>query len=154
METCNQDKFEYYFFILDWKLHREQTRIHLALDEGEGIGGLLLVNNGAIAQVRGNREAVEALLKFAPEKVELSAPMDCREVVLKRYHAAKLNEVMMVMALKRGEETLMVTTPPQRLRVEDAAAMADIMVRAMPSLWGDITPEALQRRLMILCCWE
>ncbi len=139
----SQDKLEYYFFILDWKLRREQTRIHLALDHGGGIRGLLLIYRDEIAQVRGSREAVEALLEFAPEKLELSAPVDCREAVLERYPAPKLNETIMLMALKRGEETPKVTTQPQRLCIEDAVAMAELMVRATPDLWGDTTPEIL-----------
>jgi ribosomal protein S18 acetylase RimI-like enzyme len=139
----SQDKLDFYFFILDWRLHREQTRIYLALDDGGGICGLLLIYKDAIVQVRGNREAVEALLKFAPEKLELSAPIDCRELVLKSYPALKLNETLMLMTLKKGEETLKMTARPQRLTAEDAVAMAELMVRVNPAVWGITTPESL-----------
>lgn len=70
-EHVNHDPFDYYFFILDLKQRREQTKIFLAM-EGEKVEGLVLVYADWIVQFRGNRKAVEKLLEHVNlEKVEL-----------------------------------------------------------------------------------
>ena len=81
----NQDPFHYYFFILDMKQRPEQTEIFLVL-QGERIQGLLLLYSDLIVQLRGNRGAVEKLLDYVDlEKVELQAPLDCEDIVTRKY---------------------------------------------------------------------
>lgn len=81
----NQDPFHYYFFIFDMKQRPEQTEIFLAL-QGERIQGLLLLYSDLIVQLRGNRGAVEKLLDYVDlEKVELQAPLDCEDIVTRKY---------------------------------------------------------------------
>src|SRR3989304_10059541 len=81
----NQDKLDYFPLISDWKLHREQTKIFLAIDNGEKISGLTLIYDDRIVQVRGNHEAVQLLLGNLPvEAGELMAPLDRKDAVFNK----------------------------------------------------------------------
>ena len=136
----NQDPLHYYFFILDWKERPEQTKIFLAM-EGKKIQGLMLVYADAIVQLRGNREAVEKLLdSVSLEKVELQAPLDCEDIVNRKY-SPQIRYELVLMTLKKGEENIQVRSNPERLRPEDAEKVAEIMRKADPEWWGDITAE-------------
>ena len=52
-ETISQDIIHYYFFAFDWKYRRDQTKILLALDDGE-IHGMMLIYRGEIVNLRGS----------------------------------------------------------------------------------------------------
>jgi hypothetical protein len=81
----NQDPLDYYFFILDLKEQREKTKITLAMEE-QKVKGLMLVCADYIVQLRGTRKAVKLLLDSVDlEKVELQAPLDCEDIVLRKY---------------------------------------------------------------------
>jgi len=136
----NKDPLHYYFFILDWKERPEQTKIFLAM-EGKKIQGLMLVYADAIVQLRGNREAVEKLLdSVSLEKVELQAQLDCEDIVTKKY-SPQIRYELVLMTLKKGEENIQVRSQPVRLGPEDADEVAEIMRKADPEWWGDITAE-------------
>ena len=136
----NQDPLHYYFFILDWKERPEQTKIFLAM-EGKKIQGLMLVYADAIVQLRGNREAVEKLFNSVSlEEVELQAPLDCEDIVTRTY-SPQIRYELVLMTLKKGEENLQVKSNPVRLGPEDAEKVAEIMRKADPEWWGDITAE-------------
>jgi len=63
----------YYFFILDWKLNKDKTKILLAL-QGEKIVGLMLIYDQRIVHIRGSPEAAELLLNEVNlEKAEIQA---------------------------------------------------------------------------------
>jgi ribosomal protein S18 acetylase RimI-like enzyme len=141
-----QDSLDYYFYIFDWEHKQDQTQIQLALGSNNEILGLLLIYNGSIWQVRGTREAVQLLLGALNGAGELSAPLDCRDVVLERFPNPKLAEEMNLLALRRGEETLQITTAPQQLGVGDAEAVARLMREAYPSHWGEVTADSLAGR--------
>lgn len=70
----NRNLPHFYFLAFDWKYNRDKTEIMLAL-EGKSIKGMMLIYRQYIVQLRGNKEAVKALLeKLNLEKVELQAP--------------------------------------------------------------------------------
>jgi predicted GNAT family acetyltransferase len=136
----NQDPLHYYFFILDLKERREQTKIFMTMEENK-VKGLMLVFADAIIQLRGNREAVEKLLdSVSLEKVELQAPLDCEDIVTRKY-TPKIRHDLMLMALKKGEQNIQVKSQPVRLRPEDAGEVAQIMRKADPEWWGEVTVE-------------
>jgi predicted GNAT family acetyltransferase len=142
----NQDPLNYHFFIFDWKLGKDQTKILLTMEEGK-IEGLMLVYRDYVVQLRGKREAVKLLLdQLNLEKVELQAPLDCEDIVLKKY-MPKIREEMMLMSLQKGEENIQITTEPTRLGVEDAEAIAELMRKADPSWWGEVTAERIRLRI-------
>jgi ribosomal protein S18 acetylase RimI-like enzyme len=142
----NRDPVDYYFFILDVKTHPDQTKIWLAM-EGEKVEGLLLVHRDYVVQLRGSREAVEVLLgKVSLKEVELQAPLDCEDIVLKKY-VPRVRQEMVLMSLKKGEESIQTTITPARLGVEDAEDIAELMSGADPEWWGDVTAERIRSRM-------
>lgn len=142
----NQDPLNYYFFILDLRQRRDQTRIFLAMEE-ERIEGLLMIYADYIVQLRGCRKAVEPLLDLLDlENVELQAPLDCEDLVLKKY-GPQVRYELVLMSLRRGEENIQIRHAPVRLGVEDAEAVAETMSKADPKWWGDITAEGQKESL-------
>lgn len=141
----NEDPLDY-FFILDLRQRREQTKVLLAL-EGPTVEGLMLVHADYIVQLRGNREAVAMLLNRVDlEKVELQAPLNCEDLVLGKYKPQAKHE-MVLMRLRRGDENILVKNEPVRLGVEDPERVAEIMRKAEPEWWGEVTVETLRDRL-------
>ena len=142
----NKDPLDYYFFIFDWKLNRDKVKILLAEEDGN-IAGLMLIYRDVVVQLRGNREAVRLLLnELTLEKVELQAPLDCEDLILSKYKM-KTRQEMTLMSLRRGEESIRVTTKPIKLRLDDAEDVAELMRRADPLWWGEIEAEWLRLRM-------
>lgn len=142
-----ENELDYYFFVFDWKLRRDQTKILMAMEDDE-IEGLMLIYRNYVVQLRGNRRPVKMLLDgLTLEKVELQAPLDCEDVVLAKYGGPKIKEEMMLMSLRKGEEHVQVTTVPIRLSVDDAEEVLDLMRRADPSWWGEMSLENMRRNL-------
>jgi predicted GNAT family acetyltransferase len=132
----NQDPLHYYFFILDWRERSEQTKIFMAM-EGEKVQGLMLVYADAVVQLRGNREAVEKLLDSVNlEKVEMQAPLDCEDIITRKY-SPQIRYDLMLMTVKKGEENIQIRTQPVRLGPEDAEEVTEIMRKADPQWWGE-----------------
>ena len=133
----NQDRLNCYFFIFDWTLRREQTRILLAL-ENSYIRGLMLLYADQVVQLRGDRKAVESLLDFIDiENVELQAPIDCEEIVLKKYRAES-KHILVLMSLEKGEENIQMNHTPIRLDMDNAEEIAEVLRKADPEAWGDL----------------
>jgi len=142
-DNVNKDPLNYYFFIFDWKLNRDQTKILLAM-EGEKVEGLMLVYRDYIAQLRGNHEAVKLLLdQLNLEKVELQAPLNCEDIVLRKY-SPKFKAEIILMHLRKGEENIQIKTVPVRLGIEDAEEIAEIMRKADPEWWGEVAAERIR----------
>jgi RimJ/RimL family protein N-acetyltransferase len=142
-DHVNRDPLQFFWFIYDWKAHRDKTKIWLALDREE-IAGLLLVHREFVIQFRGSPEAVRLLLDYAPaaEDAEVQAPLDCEDLVSGKYHSQH-REHMTLMHLPRGEEKIQITTEPVRLAAEDAEEVAALMREADPVWWGEMTAEKL-----------
>lgn len=142
----NQDPPDYYFFILDWKLNRDKTKILMAMEEDK-IEGLMLVYRDYIVQLRGNREAVDMLLNHVNlEKVELQAPLECEDIVFRKHRPITKAEVIL-MRLRKGKENIQINHKLARLTVEDAGIVAELMRNAYPEWWGEITAESLKSRV-------
>lgn len=145
-DHVNRDPMDYHFFIFDLKERPSQTKVWLALEDDK-VEGLLLVHMDYIVQLRGSREAVKALLeKVELTEVELQAPLDCEDLVLARFRP-KIRQEMMLMALRRGEEHIRITTQPARLREEDNDEIAALLNKADPEWWGEVTPERIKARM-------
>lgn len=145
-QTVNQDPIHYYFFILDWKQRKDKTKIFLAMD-GKNVQGLMLVYADHIVQLRGTREAVEQLLDTVDlERVELQAPLECEAIVTRKYNPQVRYELVL-MSMKRGEESIQIKNRPVRLGVMDAEAVGEIMRKADPAWWGEVTTETQKESL-------
>ncbi len=145
LQYANQDPLDCYFFLFDYMHKRAQSQFTLALNEDDEIEGVMLVYNGFIVQVRGTSEAVGLLLGgLGAGRYEVSAPWNCNDTVLQRFPKPALAEVMTLMSLKQGEEHITITTPPQRLGVDDAEAVARLMREAYPTHWNDMTADVLK----------
>jgi ribosomal protein S18 acetylase RimI-like enzyme len=71
------------------------------------------------------------------EKVELQAPLDCEDIVTRKYRP-QMKQELVLMSLKRGEENLHITQNPVRLGPKDARRVAEIMRKADPEWWGEV----------------
>jgi hypothetical protein len=90
----------------------------------------------SIVQLRGSREAAELLLDSIDfERVELQAPLDCEDIVLRK-HRPWFKHVLVLMRLKKGEESLQIKHEPVKLGVEDVNEAVDVLRRAGPEVWG------------------
>jgi len=146
-DYVNEDLLNHYFFILDWKLHRDQTKILMAMED-EMIKGLMLIYRDYVVQLRGNRDAVKMLLGLLSlEKVELQAPLDCKDLVLAKYDSPKVKEEMILMSLTKGDENIQTTTSPARLSSNDAEDVLELMRKADPLWWGEMQLDNLRRAL-------
>jgi ribosomal protein S18 acetylase RimI-like enzyme len=141
-----EDPLNYYFFIMDWKHERQDTKIFMAL-EGESIRGMMVVYKESIIQMRGDRGAVEVLLDTIdlPE-IDMMAPMECEDLVLDRFEPRIKNE-MMVMHVEKGDEIIVKPHEPMRLSPDDAEQISKIMRESLPDWWGKTTAENIRERM-------
>lgn len=141
----SQDPYDYFFFIADKKFCPKQTEIYLAVNDTQKICGLMLIFDGFIVQLRGSRQAVKLLLEsLKMEKVELSAPINCRNLVSQKYPLPFEDGTMVLMLLKKGNEKLEVTEHTEKLGLECAEEIADLLRQADPRIWGQVTAEDLK----------
>jgi len=147
----NRDPLDYYFFIQDLNQHFDQTEILMAMEEN-CVEGLMLFYAGRIVQLRGNRKAVELLLNHVNlEEVEMQAPLDCIDIVERKYKPSVKHELVL-MSLKKGEEKPRITHNLVRLTADDAERVAEIMRDADPEWWGEVTVEG-QRETLQTAFW-
>jgi RimJ/RimL family protein N-acetyltransferase len=144
-DTVNKDPLNYYFFILDWTRQRDRTKILLTLEDERVIGSMLQYTapgrRHSVAQIRGSRKAVEQLLGYTDfERVELQVPVDCEDIVLKRYKPW-FKHVLILMRMKKGEENLQVKQAPVKLDPEDIEDIVNLMQGADSESWGDLDAE-------------
>jgi len=146
-DHVNEDPLNYYHFIFDWKLRRDQTKILMAMKD-DRIEGLMLIYRDYIVQLRGKREAVKMLLDLLKlEKAELQAPLDSEDLVLAKYANPRVKEEMILMSLTKGDENIQVTTAPTRLSVDDAEEVLELMKKADPSWWGEMELNNLRKTM-------
>ena len=143
--TVNKDPLNYYFFILDWTRQRDQTKILLAMEDKRVIGSMLqytpIGRRHSVVQLRGSRKAIEQLLSYADfERVQLQAPVDCEDIVLERCKPW-FKHVLILMYMKKGEETLLLKKVPVKLGPEDIGDIVNVMQGADTEYWGDLDVE-------------
>ena len=143
LEHVNKDPLRYYWFILDWRHQRNDTEIMMAVD-GDRIEGMMLIFKKSIAQLRGNPAAVESLLdRLDLEKAEIIAPLDCRDMILKKYKTSREYE-MMLMSMEQGQENVQILHKPERLSLSDSAGIAKVVREANQEWWDDVTADRVQ----------
>jgi predicted GNAT family acetyltransferase len=146
--TVKQDYCDYYFFIYDWLLQKQRTQVFLAL-EGDVIVGLMLIYDGNIVQLRGESDAMGFLLEnLMLENIEIQAPIDCEEVIIRRFPLFKQKENISLLKLEEGEEHLDVRIKPERLGVEDAGEIALLMNESYPEMWSEVTADFVRQQFM------
>jgi ribosomal protein S18 acetylase RimI-like enzyme len=140
-DLVSQDTLDYYFFIFDWKRRREQTKVLLAMENGRVAGSMLLYSpkgRDNVVQLRGSRAAAELLLGYIDfERVELQAPLDCEDFLLRKFRPS-FKHVLVLMRLKKGEESIQIKHKPVKLGVEDVDEAVDVLRRADPEVWGHL----------------
>ncbi|RLI21282.1 hypothetical protein DRO54_04075 [Candidatus Bathyarchaeota archaeon] len=141
-EYVKRDVPNYFFFIYDWKYNRDETEVLLAL-EGDKIEGMMLIYRKSIVQLRGNRRAVEMLLeKLNLEKVELQAPEEYTQQIIRKYRPV-MSQKLILMTLERGQENLQIKHLVVKLGVSDAERVAALMRSADPVYWGTVTAQQI-----------
>jgi RimJ/RimL family protein N-acetyltransferase len=145
-DHVNEDPVDYYFFIVDLKQRRDQTKVFLALEDSS-IEGLALLYSDYIVQLRGSREAVEMLMEQVTfDRAEIQFPLGCQDLVLRRYKALSMAE-MILMHLRRGEENILIRHGITCLAPEDAEEIAGILKEADPIWWGDVQAESFGKSM-------
>jgi len=140
----NRDPLDFYFFIFDWKFKRKQTNIFLAL-EANSVAGLMVVYNGYIVQLRGSHEAVKLLLdRIEIEEIAVQVPLDCMDIIMDKFPVSEQKTVTILLSANKGEENIKVTTKPEKLSVDDADEIAELMHEAYPQFWRFITAEEIK----------
>ena len=151
-EYINRDPLDYFFFIIDLRQNPDRTKVFLALDDGK-IAGLMLVYADSVVQLRGNREAVKALLdSLSLVSVEMQVPLDCEDLAVAKYKP-RVDETMVMMSLSRGEEHVQVSTVPVRLGVGDVDEIAELMRSADPVWWAEVTANRIRARIETDAFW-
>jgi predicted GNAT family acetyltransferase len=149
-DYVSREPLNYYFFVFDMKYRADRTKFWLAMDR-DRVEGLLLVYRDFVAQLRGNRGAVRLLLdQVSLEKVDLQAPLDYEDIILGRY-IPKVKEVMTLMSLRKGEETLRIDSVLERFGEEDAEELSEIMRNEDPVWWGEVTSRELKENMKDAC---
>lgn len=144
----NEDPLEYYWFIVDWKYSRDDTRIFLALEDKK-ILGMMLIFRERIVVLRGNPEAVDSLLDHLDlENPEITLPLECKDALLKRWKPDVMEEIV-VMHLRKGEEEILKEHEPVQLTSDDAEQTSKIMRKSYPTWWDWATPEMTKKWLKI-----
>lgn len=148
----NLDPLDYFFFIVDLRQNPDKTKVFLAIDDGK-IAGLMLVYADSVVQLRGSRAAVKALLdSLSLISVEMQVPLDCEDLTVAKYKP-RVNETMVMMSLRRGEERIQVSAVPVRLGVVDVEEIAELMRAADPVWWGEVTADRIRSRIETDAFW-
>ncbi len=136
LNHVNNDPLEYYWFIVDWKFNKVETKIHLAMEEDK-IQGLLLTYGEKIAAIRGNREAAELLLEHLTlRNVEMTVPRDCKDLLFRKYTGGLRSEIVL-MHLDKGAEKIRKVCEPVRLTEEDAEDIVTLLRGSSPGGWWE-----------------
>jgi ribosomal protein S18 acetylase RimI-like enzyme len=140
------NRLDYFFFVFDWTYKRSVSQIFLAEDNHASIAGAMLIYMDHMVQVRGTREAIRALLNSLNKaQIEISAPVNCRDIIQAKYPEHKVMENIVLLSLRKGEEHLALPEEPEVLGVKDADELAALMRRVYPDFWGDMSAEYLKQ---------
>jgi ribosomal protein S18 acetylase RimI-like enzyme len=141
----SQDPLDYYFFILDLRRRPEKTRIFMALKKQE-ISGLMLVYADEIVQLRGDPESYPFLLsKLEKRKVQITAPMNSKQVLLTKYPAPTLQENLMLMKLEKLNKPAKKIHGIKDLEPDASIEIASLMQRTNPVWWDEINASDIRK---------
>ncbi len=139
----DQDPLEYYFFVFDWKLYRKDTEIYLALEKNR-IEGAMVVYKKSMVHLRGSCKAVETLLEHLDlERVELTAPRECEDVVLEQFKPGRKLELLL-MYLEKGEERTHISHELVEISEDRAEEVAAILRDSFPDVADRTTVELVK----------
>jgi predicted GNAT family acetyltransferase len=140
-EIVKQDYLDYFFFIYDWELQKSQTQIYFAVNS-DAVAGLMLIYDNRIVQLRGEKESVRFLLNnLNLPQVDVQIPEHSESLLLEKYPRFTLKEKVILMSIKRGQAQPDVSVCPQRLTVNDAGAVADLMHVCYPEMWSSVSAD-------------
>jgi len=135
----------YYFFILDWKLNKDKTKIILAVRDEDVVGSMLIYDE-RIVHTRGSLHAAKLLMNEVDlEKAEFQVPREHEAIILKKYKPSTKHE-MILMSLQRGDENLHIRHPVLKLGSSEAEEIADLLGEEFPE-WGEFTGDRIRERL-------
>lgn len=135
----------YYFFILDWKLNKDKTKIFLAIEDAITIG-LMLIYDERIVHIRGSPEAAKLLMNEVNlEKAAFQVLMEHEAIVHKKYKPLTRHK-MILMTLQRGDENLHIGHRVLKLGPSEAEEIADLLGEEFPE-WGEFTGDRIRERL-------
>ena len=138
-----RDPLNHYWFILDWRFQRQATKILMAMD-GNKIEGMMLIYQDSVVQLRGSRDAVGELIRRLDAKtVELTAPVECGDIISRHYRDSPEYELML-MHMDKGQERPQILHEPQRLSPLDAEDAARVVREANYEWWDDVTAERVR----------
>lgn len=147
-EYVYQDIPHYYFFIFDMEHDRASTEILLALNEQNRIEGMMLIYQERIVQIRGNIKAAKALLaQLALKKPEIQVEKEYRNLISERFGKVRKTFDLELMTLKKGEESLALGHPVEKLSIGDAEDIALMMRESDPNWWGEITGDKIAAKM-------
>ena len=139
LDYASRDVPDYYFFIYDWRFHKDSTEILLALKD-ERIEGMMLIYNRRTVQLRGSAEAVKAPLEHVDlEKVRIQAPREHEPIIPSKYRPSRTREIIL-MTLRRGEEKFYVKHATSILTAKDAEEIADLLRQSLED-WAETTAD-------------
>lgn len=138
------DFCDYYFFIFDYLLQKAKTKVFFVQDDA-AVKGLMVQYDGHIAQLRGDQAAVQFMLKnLAFEYTDVQVPQKYESLLFEKYPQAKLKANVTLLRLDKGQEQLTITTQPQKLSIQDAADIVELMHTCYSKMWSDIPQEAVE----------
>jgi len=147
-QHVHRDIPHYYFFILDMKHDRASTKILLALSEQDCIEGMMMIFEERIVQLRGSVEAAKVLLaELYIEEVEIQGLEGHKSLILEKFKKTKRTLELILMTLRRGEETLHIRHPVVRLSAADSKDIAALMRHGDPEWWGEATKKKIADRV-------
>jgi len=151
LDYASQDVRDYYFFVYDWRFHRDSTEILLAL-KGYGIEGLMLIYKRRMVQLRGSAEAVKALMEHLNlEKASIQAPREHEPIILSKYRPSRTREIVL-MTLRRGEEKLYIKHAISILSPKDAEEIAELL-RQSSADWAETTADQVAAEMERGALW-
>ena len=118
---------------------RASTRVLLALNSQTRIEGLMLIFENRIVQLRGSVEAARILLaELDIAQVEIQGLEAHRELILERFKKPERIMELVLMTLRKGEETLQIKHSVEQLSTTDAEDIAALMSHGDPEWWGEV----------------
>ena len=134
---------EYFWFLVDWMFERDRTMIRVVEDGGTLLGASLVYDH-KIVHFRGELGACRALLEsLKEEKVEINAPLEMKEELLRRFHP-KVDFNIVLMTMGRGGLKPRCAYEWETLVPEDASDIALLLNQADPKWWGDMSEERVR----------
>ena len=145
-EYISNDEPNYYFFILDWKYSREDTKILIA-QENRKIKGTMLVFKNRIISIRGSLDAAESLLNEVDlDDVEANCYEEHKSILLKKYEPT-MEHIMMLMKLVKVNDSVHQKYPLTKLGTEDAEEASKIIRESLPIHWSQVCTEEISSRI-------